>query len=161
MTKPVNERRTSPLVLTSISLMVNSLLNHMLVCRVIRIQNLDCLPPSLAILCVRSLECERRHENSQCRALRVHTCLYEFLWSGEVGIAVNHCEGADHGCKPKAEYDWVSVVLCPFLCALECCGLSFQLRFLRVFSFQKLFLLRCVFNVVGSGGAICRNDGYS
>lgn len=55
--------RTSPLVLSGVSLMVYTLLNQMLVLRIVRVHDLDRLPPALAFPCIVGFDGERCEEH--------------------------------------------------------------------------------------------------
>jgi hypothetical protein len=138
--------------------MMNLLLDDVLVCRVVRIQDLDRLPPSLALRRIRALNRERREKRCQCTSLSVHTRLNELLGSAQVRVAVDHCPGAGHGGNPEAEEQRVSVLGCPFFGALyggfvlleECCAVALALDF--------GLLLGVVFDVVLCGGAVSGDD---
>lgn len=73
------EKRTSPLVLACVSLMMDSLLNEMLVLRVVRVNDLDCLPSALAFGRIVTLNGEAGQQRCQCTTLGIHTRLYQLL----------------------------------------------------------------------------------
>lgn len=98
---------------------MNLLLNNVLVCGVVGIQDLDRLPPSLALRRIRALNRKRREEGSQCTSLGVHTRLDELLRAAQIRVAVDHCPGAGHGGDPEAEEQRVSVLGRPFFGALQ------------------------------------------
>lgn len=139
---------------------MNLLLNDVLVCRVIRIQNLDRLPPSLALRRVRALNRKRCKQRRQCTSLGVHTRLDKLLGAAQVRVAVDHCPGAGHRGDPEAKEQRVSVLGCPFFGALEAglilleegCAVALALDFGP--------LLGVVFDVEFCGGAVRGDDSY-
>lgn len=80
--------------------MVNLLLNHVLVSRVIGIQDLHSLPPALSLVLVLGFKSQTGNDNSQCQALCVNTSLDQLLLTREVRVAANETECGSHGSDP-------------------------------------------------------------
>jgi len=135
--------RTSPLVLTSIPLMMYPLLYQMLMCRIVRIQNLDSLPPALALVHIVGFKRKTRQQHSNSQALRIHTSLYQLLLTGQVFIPANETKRDGHRRDPGSEDDGVSVLLCPLLQSLTPGFRSFDLSVL----FTNLFFVPALFGV--------------
>lgn len=141
--------------------MVNLLLNDGLVCRVIGIQHLDCLPPSLAFRCVGTLNRKTGQQRRQRSTLGIHTGLDEFLGAAQVGVAVDHCPRAGHGGNPEAEEEWVAVLGRPFLGALKGGLVLLEQGCAVAFALDFGLLFRVVLDVVLCGGAVGGDDGCS
>ena len=152
--------RTSPLVLTSISLVMDALLNDVLMRGIIRIQHLDRLPPTLTLGRIGALNRKARKQGSQRAALCIHTGLDELLGAAKVGVAVDHCPGTGHGGDPEAEEQRVAVLGGPFFGALEGSFVLLQQSCAVSLALDFGFLLGVVLNVVLSGGAVGSDDSY-
>lgn len=139
--------------------MMHPLLNQMLMRRVIGIQHLNRLPPSLPLRRIRAFKSKARHESRQRRALRVHTCLHQLLTATEISIAVHQAPRPRHGGDPDAEQDGVPVVRGPFFRALDGGFVGFKEGLAFAFTLDGAFLFGCVFDVIGRGGAVGCDDG--
>lgn len=134
--------------------MVNLLLDDVLVCRIIGIQDLDCLPPPLALCRICALNRKRREQRRQCASLSIHTRLNKLLGTAQVRVAVDHCPRTGHGGDPEAKEQRVAVLGCPFFSTFqaslilleECCAVALALDF--------GLLLRVVLDVKSCGGAV-------
>jgi hypothetical protein len=138
--------------------MMNPLLNDVLVCRIIGIQNLDRLPPSLALRRITSLKRKTGQQRRQCTTLRIHTRLDELLGAAQVGVAVDHGPGAGHGSNPETEEQRVAVLGRPIFGALKSGFVLFEEGGAAPFALDFGFLLRVVLDVVLRGGAVGGND---
>lgn len=98
---------------------MNSLLNHMLMLRIIRIQDLYRLPPALTLARVTHLERCRSKQHREGKPLGVDSCLDQLLRSGQVWVSPHESQrGANTG-DPTGRDDGVSVLFTPILEALE------------------------------------------
>ena len=138
---------------------MDPLLNHVLVGRIIRIQNFNCLPPPLLLIPIANLKRRRRHQDCQRQALRVHSRLYDLLRRCEIGTPAYDGEGNTHGGKPGGTDDGVAVLPAPVFDLLET---SFR-------GFDGLALtFGCIFVLVvgvaggfeGTGVSVGGDDGY-
>lgn len=145
--------RTSPLVLTSIPLMMYPLLYQMLMRRIVWIQNLDSLPPALALVHIVGFKRKTRQQHSNSQALRIYTSLHQLLLTSQVFIPANETKRDGHRRDPGSKDDGVSVLLCPLLQSLTPSFRSFELSVL----FANLFFVPALFGV-GSQIIIARES---
>ena len=138
---------------------MNPLLNNVLMCGIVGIQNLDSLPSSLSLRRICALQRKRRKQRRQRTALRIHTRLDELLRAAQVGVAVDYCPGAGHGGDPEAEEERVAVLGGPFLGALEGGFVLFEEGCAALFALEFGFLLGVVLDVESCGGAVGGDDG--
>ena len=139
--------------------MVNSLLNHVLVLRVIRIKDPDRLPASFALCYIFALKREAGQKCGQSSALRIHTRLHDLLTATEVRVAVDVMPRTRHGGNPETEEEGVTVVGGPFFRTLESSLVRFEESFTFLLTLNLSLLLGCVFDVVCGGSAVGSNNG--
>lgn len=148
---------TPPLILASVPLVVDLLLD--LVGRVVGVDHLDRLPPSLALVRVVGLERETGQQDTERQALGVHTSLHQLLRAGEILVPADDAEGDAHGRDPRAEDDRVAVLLAPFLRQLPVGLALVQLGLALALFLYEAALLGVGLDVEPAGGAVGEDDG--
>ena len=81
-------KRTSPLILASIPLVVDPLLDDVLVLGIVGVDDLDRLPTSLALGRIAALEGKASEQRGESQALRIHTRRHQLLRAAEVPVPV-------------------------------------------------------------------------
>jgi hypothetical protein len=140
--------------------MMNLLLNNMLMLGIIRIQDLNRLPPALTLRRIRTFDCKAAQQCRQRASLRVHTSLYQLLRAAQVWVPGNEVPRPGHGRDPEAKEEGVSVLGCPGFGALVGGYIGFVEGFALFFALDGALLLGRVLNVVGGGGAVGGDDGW-
>lgn len=140
--------------------MVYLLLNEVLVFGVIWVDDLDRLPPALALGRVVGLEGEASQQRRERETLGVHTRLHQLVCAAHGGRAVDGDPGAGHGRDPEAEQDWVPVFRGPIGRALRGCLVGFVESIAACFTLKLALLLGVVLDVELCGGAVGGDDGY-
>ncbi len=77
--------------------------------RIVRIRIFDRLPPPLVFIPIPNLKRRRGNQHGQSQALRVHSCLHEFLRRAQIGAAADDGERRGHGSDPGKADDFVAV----------------------------------------------------
>ena len=139
---------------------MDPLLDDVLMCGIVGIQNLDRLPPSLALSRITTLKRKTGQQRCQCTTLRIHTRLDELLGAAQVGVAVDHSPGAGHGSNPETEEQRVAVLGGPIFGALEGGLVLFEEGSAAPFALDFGLLLRVVLDVELRGGAVGGDDSY-
>ena len=91
------------------------LLNQVLVRRIIRVQHLDRLPTTNALVQILALQRQTRHNDSQRQTLCVHPGLHQLLLARQVAVAADEAQRRAHAGDPRSEHDSISVVRGPVL----------------------------------------------
>ena len=104
---------TPPLILPSIALVVNLLLDEPFVGRVVGVQDLDSFPSAFALVLVADLKGGGGDKYGHGQALGVDTSLHDLLRRGQVRATANDAQREGHRCQPRATDDPVSVLPTP------------------------------------------------
>ena len=99
--------------------MMDLLVNHVLVRGIIRIQNLDSLPPTLTLIPVSNFKSSRDDEDGDGDTLRVDTSLHQLLLAGEIRVPAHQRQRSCHCSDPRAEDDWITILSAKVLYALR------------------------------------------